>query len=82
MVSREMLKAWVIEALEELGGSGRQIEVAKIVWRRHETELRASGDIFYRWQYDLRWAAHELRREGLLADNARGAPWALTFRGS
>ncbi len=77
MVTKETLKAWVVEALSELGGEARQIEVAKVVWRRHENELRQSGDIFYRWQYDMRWAATELRKEGRLADNARGEPWRL-----
>ncbi len=77
MVTKETLKAWVVEALSELGGEARQIEVAKVVWRRHENELRQSGDIFYRWQYDIRWAATELRKEGRLVDNARGEPWRL-----
>ncbi len=77
MVTKETLKTWVVEALFELGGEARQIEVAKVVWRRHENELRQSGDIFYRWQYDMRWAATELRKEGRLVDNARGEPWRL-----
>ena len=77
MANREMLKMWVVEALRELGGEARQIDVAKVVWRRHEGDLRQSGDIFYRWQYDIRWAATELRKEGRLAENARGKPWRL-----
>ena len=81
MVNTEMLKAWVVEALVELGGEARQIEVAKVVWRRHENDLRDSGDVFYRWQYDLRWAATELRKEGRLAENSRGKPWRLASRG-
>ncbi len=77
MVSRADLKAWIVEALDELGGEARQIEVAKVVWRRHENTLREGGDIFYRWQYDLRWAATVLRKEGRLAINGRGEPWRL-----
>ena len=78
MVTRETLKEWVVEALSELGGSGPQIEVAKIVWRRHENDLRQSGDVFYRWQYDLRWAATSLRKEGRLEENSPGKPWRLS----
>ncbi len=81
MVSREQLKEWVVEALVELGGEARQIEVAKVVWRRHEQQLRDSGDIFYRWQYDIRWAATALRKEGRLAENPRGKPWRLQQSG-
>ena len=78
MVTGNHLRAWIIEALEELGGEARQIDVAKVVWRRHENDLRESGDLFYRWQYDLRWAATSLRKDGRLQENARGKPWVLT----
>lgn len=68
-----------MEALEELGGSGSVLDVAKIVWRRHEPELRDSGDLFYTWQYDLRWAATALRKDGKLGESTRGSrePWRL-----
>lgn len=80
MVTKEALKSWGVEALEELGGEARQIDVAKVVWRRHENDLREGGDIFYRWQYDIRWAATELRKDGRLALNERNEPWRLMRR--
>lgn len=78
MATNDDLKAWVLEALEELGGEGTVVEVAAVVWRRHEPDLRLAGDRFYTWQYDLRWAAQELRDAGQLrpAGNRR-SPWAL-----
>ncbi|PFG10682.1 hypothetical protein ATI45_3150 [Marinobacter sp. LV10MA510-1] len=62
MVSRLDLQSWVVEALRELGGSGSIVEVAKLLWRDHERELRASADLFYTWQYDMRWACTKLRQ--------------------
>ncbi len=56
----------VLEALTQLGGAGKVAEVAKWIWVNHEVELRASGDLFYTWQYDIRWAADQLRKRGLL----------------
>lgn len=77
MATRADLPEWVLEALAERGGTAHPVEVAKVVWRRHEPELRASGDLFYTWQYDLRWAGTTLRKQGFLDDNARGEKWAL-----
>ena len=67
MTGKDVLKDWVIEALRELGGHGSVVEVSRVVWRRHEPELRMSGDLFYTWQYDIRWAAQALRDGGKLA---------------
>ncbi|SDW39046.1 hypothetical protein SAMN05444006_10397 [Allgaiera indica] len=34
-----------------------------------------SGDLFYTWQYDMRWAAQNLRGAGKLVLSGRN--WAL-----
>lgn len=73
MLTKQDLPRIVLDVLEHLGGSGSVVEVAREVWQRHEPELRVSGDLFYTWQYDLRWAAQELRNDGLLAPTSRGA---------
>lgn len=57
---------WVVEALEQLGGTAGVVEVSRQVWQNHESDLRESGDLFYTWQYDLRWAATKLRKAGQL----------------
>ena len=60
------LEDCVIEALQALGGSGTIVEVAKEIWIRHESDLRLSGDLFFTWQYDIRWAKKRLRDHGVL----------------
>lgn len=79
MSGRSVLREWVIEALRELGGDGKVLEVSEVIWRRHEAELRESGSLFYTWQYDLRWAAQVLRDEGVLrkANGRRDGTWSL-----
>jgi hypothetical protein len=65
-MKKQDLEQCVGEALEELGGNGSVVDVSKVIWRRYEPELRASGDLFYTWQYDIRWAAQKLRDRGKL----------------
>lgn len=64
-------------AWRPLGGTASLLDVSKEVRRRHEDDLRASGDLFYTWQYDLRWAATKLRKQGRLAENGPREPWQL-----
>ena len=73
------LRDWVEDALKSLGGRGSVVDVARVIWRDHEAERRASGDLFYTWQYDMRWAAQMLRDTGR-AKPTRGLPrgvWEL-----
>jgi hypothetical protein len=65
-VTKGDLQALVVEALRALGGSGTVVDVSRFIWERHEEELRRSGDLFYTWQYDVRWAAHQLRRKRIV----------------
>jgi hypothetical protein len=62
MATKHDLVDWLYKALRALGGKGSIPELCKYVWENHEEELRASGDLFYTWQYDIRWAAYQLRR--------------------
>lgn len=79
MATKHDLKDWVVAAVSELGPS-TVVEVSRWVWDHHEGDLRTSGPLFYTWQYDLRWAAMLLRKEGRLAPVARGgaARWRLS----
>jgi hypothetical protein len=80
MATKYDLQHWVEEALTALGGSGTVVEVAREIWLRHEPELRSSGDLFYTWQYDMRWAAQALRDTGrarAASATSRGR-WELT----
>ncbi|MBN9364555.1 MULTISPECIES: hypothetical protein [unclassified Devosia] len=67
MPSKIDLQQWVLAAVKSNGGKATIVEVSKYIWDTHEGELRSSGDLFYTWQYDMRWAAQELRRAGTFA---------------
>ena len=78
MNTRDVLKDWVKGALCRNDGKLKLIDVAKDIWTHHEKELRSSGDLFFSWQYDMRWAATALRKAGEIeAANDRGI-WKLT----
>lgn len=66
MATREDLEIWLIDALTALGGRGSIIDVCKHIWMQHEADLKSSGDLFFTWQYDVRWAANRLRRKKVM----------------
>jgi len=67
MVSgRATMTDWVLEALRLLGGRAAILDICKKVWELHEKDIRASGNLMYEWQYEIRWAGDILRREGML----------------
>jgi len=79
-IYRDMMTEWVLQALRELGGSARILDINKKVWELHAEEIRNTGDLFYEWQYELRWAGDLLRRQGKIRD-AKLSPkgvWELT----
>ena len=77
-MDREFMLIWVEDALRSLGGKGRVIDVSKEIWRQHSKDLTEEKDIFFTWQYDMRWAAYNLRKQGVLkaADKSTRA-WVL-----
>ncbi len=77
---RENLQLWVREAIGALGGEARVLEVTKEIWSKHENDLRQAGDAFYTWQYDIRWAADELRRTGNLGLRKEGSRSVWTLK--
>jgi len=82
MVDKIVLKKWVVDALVALGGTGTIVDVGKYIWEHHEDDLRGSGDMFYTWQYDIRWAKQQLRDSGILEEpksSGKGV-WRLTSR--
>ena len=80
MASKADLRDWVLEAIKSHHGEASVIDVAKHIWTEHGQELQSSGDLFYTWQYDMRWAAQDLRRERKLA-LAPNRKWALAKMG-
>ena len=75
MADREQLKEWVYQAVQKNQGKTKLVNVARHIWDHHEQELRNSGDLFYTWQYEMRWAAQKLRDEGKLT--LAGRDWAV-----
>jgi hypothetical protein len=71
---------WLVEALQAGKGAGRIADLCKHVWETHRADLEKSGDLLYTWQYDIRWAAYQLRKLGKLkamAVSPKGV-WELT----
>jgi hypothetical protein len=64
--AKHLLKVWIVEALNAAGGPLHHVRVAEHIWNHHEADLRKAGDLFFTWQYDLRWAAQLLRDDGVL----------------
>lgn len=79
MLTKQDLPALVVDALKAIGGSGSVVDVCREVWEQNEPALQDSGDLFFTWQYDIRWAAQVLRDSGVLMPTGRGARsrWAL-----
>ncbi len=78
MATKGDLVDWVEEALKAGGGSANILFVAKHIWEQRKSDLQQS-DLFYTWQYDMRWAATELRRRGIMlaAEEDRRGKWTL-----
>lgn len=72
------LEKVVLEAIVAHKGKANLVQVAKYIWDNYNMELQKS-DILYTWQYDMRWAAYRLRKDGKLKQMSecdRGA-WEL-----
>ena len=74
-MSYSELKAWVDQAVSEVGPAPIA-RIAEHIWKNHEADLRASGDLFYTWQYAMRWAGQELQREGKLIKLGGAKGWS------
>lgn len=79
MATRNDMMDWIIEYLKSTDGKGWPKDVSKYIWNNYESQLRASGDLLYTWQYDVRWAAQKLRNSGILKPvyGRRDLPWEL-----
>jgi hypothetical protein len=71
---------WVFDALKRAGGELSPLGVAKYIWETHKSDLRASGDFFYKWQYEVRWAGQMLQNSGRAKKTRKGnsSVWSLT----
>jgi len=74
-MTREDLKPIILAAIGSPGKMERIAQIAKFIWDHHESDLRASGDFFYTWQYDMRWAGNGLVKEGRLDKKSHPGMW-------
>ncbi|NJB67219.1 hypothetical protein GGQ74_000859 [Desulfobaculum xiamenense] len=65
-MTRHDLQKLIIEALEALNRKAFILDICKYIWDNHKNELQSSGNLFYTWQYDVRWAGQQLRNKGIL----------------
>lgn len=79
MFTRNDLQDWVVQAIQANGGSAKIVLVAKHIWLHHAQDLQASGDLFYTWQYDMRWACTRLRDTNVVeeAEVSKRGEWRL-----
>jgi len=75
MLTREDLKTIILKALGSKGTRAPIAKIAKYIWDNHEADLRASGDLFYTWQYDMRWASNGLVKDGSLDKVSHRGSW-------
>jgi len=75
----------VVEALKELGGSGRPAEVRDIVARKCEISEKAQSELLaggaLRFDNQVAWARFYLVKAGLIDSSKRGV-WRLTEKGA
>lgn len=77
MATKYDLESWILEALHENSGSATIVQVCKFVWEHLESDLRGSGDLFYTWGYDIRWARNNLAEKGVLDRKSPRGIWRL-----
>ena len=68
MITKDMLPDLLYGVLKGMGGSASLLQVCKKFYLIYENDLKNSGDLFYTWQYDIRWAATHLRKSGRMKD--------------
>ncbi len=61
-MNRDDLADILYSSIKALGGRADIVSVCKYIWANYQTELEHSGDLFFTWQYDIRWAATKLRK--------------------
>ena len=78
-MKREDLPDILYDSIKILGGKASIVEICKYIWHNNQHDLMNSGDLFYTWQYDIRWAATELRKSKRLkaADQSPKGIWEI-----
>jgi hypothetical protein len=80
LLKRKDLCPFIVEALKANCNCASIPEVARYIWTNYKDELCAAGDLFYTWQYEMRWAAGKLREDKVMksASESRRGFWELS----
>lgn len=61
---RNDLPDLLYKTISSLGGKASMMDIFREFWRLYISKLSPTDDMFYTWNYDIRWAATKLRKEG------------------
>ncbi|MDE7405580.1 MAG: hypothetical protein K2M89_01740 [Clostridiales bacterium] len=70
-MTRKDLPDILYQLIKELGGSAAMMTIFRKFWKEHKNEIQEGDDFFYTWNYDIRWAATKLRKEGRMKEASR-----------
>lgn len=70
-MTRKDLPDILYQLIKELGESATMMTIFRKFWKDHKSELNENDDFFYTWNYDIRWAATKLRKEGRMKNASR-----------
>ena len=78
-MSRKDLPDILYNIIKELGGRASMMDIFKKFWSKYKHQIKETDDIFYTWNYDIRWAATYLRKHGRMKaasiqENTYGEP--------
>jgi len=62
-MKRKDLPDILYDIIDKLGGRAQMMDIFKSFWAKYKHELKETDDMFYTWNYDIRWAATQLRKE-------------------
>ena len=78
IISKKDLQNIVKETLIILNGKSNITEISKYIWKKYNYKLLMSGDIFYTWQYDIRWSGIVLKKLGIMKKDSKRGIWELS----
>lgn len=65
-MTREELKPMIVKALEAHNGRAAIYKVSEFIWEKYSSKILDDKRMLYTWQYEMRWAAMALQKDGLI----------------
>ncbi|MEG1070867.1 MAG: hypothetical protein RSE01_03480 [Akkermansia sp.] len=70
-MNRSDLPNILYDIIKSLNGKATMMDVFKCFWNKYGNQLTINDDLFYTWNYDIRWAATKLRKEDRMKPASR-----------